>query len=274
MAPERRRKKAPPLRGVPRKSRPGGRFPRAKKAVASGKRRKVRAGRTAKASKIGRATRATRKKSRASKPATKRTKKAAAKKAKLYTRYDPTTGQKVRVTSDTFEYRDWPSRKPSKKKIAREAFKSDPLGTSGSVAQQAGKRAIEKLGEQTATRIARTARTTAIPAAVAGARALAPFAGIAGLTALAIGAVLLQNKSVSDARLALGEKVNKLSLAFVAAQKQMAAEYRVAHFADVPTEARNRLLNGYKDALTKLQRATVVTQGGRFGQVAYHTTGR
>jgi hypothetical protein len=178
------------------------------------------------------------------------------------------------VTSDTFEYRDWPSRKPSKKKIAREAFKSDPLGTTGSITQQAAKRSIEKLGEHTATRLARGVRTTAVPAALAGARALAPFAGIAGLTAAAIGLVLLQNKSVSDARLALGEKVNKLSLAFVAAQKQMAAEYRVEHFGDVPAEARTRLLNGYKDALTRLQRATVVTQGGRFGQVAYHTTGR
>jgi hypothetical protein len=180
----------------------------------------------------------------------------------------------VRVTSDTFEYRDWPSRKPSKKKIAREAFKTDPLGTTGSITQQAAKRTIEKLGEHTATKIARGARTTAIPAAVAVARSLAPFAGIAGLTAAAIGLVLLQNKSVSDARLALGEKINKLSLAFVAAQKQMAAEYRVAHFGDVPAEARSRLLAGYKDALNKLSAATVVRQGGRFGQIAYHTTGR
>lgn len=203
-----------------------------------------------------------------------RTKKAAAKKAKLYTRYDPTTGQKVRVTNDTFEYRDWPSRKPSKKKIAREAFKSDPLGTTGSITQQAAKRSIEKLGEHTATKLARGARTTAVPAIVAAGRALAPFAGIAGLTGAAIALVLLQNRSVADARLALGERINKLSLAFAAAQKTMAAEYRVAHFGDVPSEARNRLLQGYKDALNKLSAATVIRQGGRFGTVDYHTTGR
>lgn len=180
----------------------------------------------------------------------------------------------MRVTNDTFEYRDWPSRKPSKKKIAREAFKTDPLGTTGSITQQAAKRSIEKLGEHTATRLARTARTTAIPAALAAGRSLLPFAGIAGLTALAIGAVLLQNKSVSDARLALGERIRKLSLAFIAAQNQMAAEYRVPHFGDVPSEARARLLAGYKDALNKLSAATVVRQGGRFGTVDYHTTGR
>ena len=113
-----------------------------------------------------------------------------------------------------------------------------------------------------------------MPLAVAGARAALPFAGIAGLTGAAIGLVLLQNKSVSDARLALGEKINKLSLAFAAAQKQMASEYGVAHFGDVPSEARSRLLAGYKDALNKLSASTVVRQGGRFGQVAYHTTGR
>lgn len=86
--------------------------------------------------------------------------------------------------------------------------------------------------------------------------------------------MLLQNRSTANARLALGKRIEALSFSFVAAQKQMAAEYGVAHFGDVPAEARGRLLAGYKEALTKLSAATVVTQGGRFGQVAYHTTGR
>jgi hypothetical protein len=203
-----------------------------------------------------------------------RAKKPKAKKARLYTRYDPTTGQKVRVTNDTFEYRDWPSRKPSKKKLAREAFKTDPFGTTGSIAQQAAKRSIERVGEHAATRILRGARTAAIPGLVAGARALAPLAGVAGLTAAALGLLLLEQRSVRNARLTLGERVNALSREFVALQQQLAKEYGVDSFSQVPAEARNRALEGYKQAIAKATAATKVTTRGRFGTVTYSTIGR
>ena len=118
----------------------GGHFKRAS-ALASGKRRKRRAGATGKASKIGRATRATRTRSRPSKRATARSKKPAAKKAKLYTRYDPTTGQKVRVTNDTFEYRYWPSRKPSKRKLLGKRSRQTPS------ARRAASRSKQRSGQ-------------------------------------------------------------------------------------------------------------------------------
>lgn len=205
------------------------------------------------------------------------TKKPRAKKARLYTRYDPTTGQKVRVTADTFEYRDWPSRKPSKKKLAREAFKTDPIGTTGTMLQLAGKRSVEKIGEHVAVGVLRKGRGL-LPVAAAGAlEALGSTAlvGTAALTAAALTAVFLQNASVKNSRLALGDRINALSREFVKQQADMARAYGVAHFADVPAEARNRLLTGYKDALAALTAsARRVPQAGKFGQQGYNTIGR
>lgn len=186
----------------------------------------------------------------------------------------------MRVTADTFEYRDWPSRKPSKKKLAREAFKSDPIGTTGTMLQAAGKRSVEKIGEHVALGVLRKGKYV-IPAAYTAARtaisagAGAAFVGTAALTAAAITAIFLQNASVANARLALGDRINALSREFVKQQEAMARAYGVAHFADVPAEARNRLLTGYKDALNALTKAARrVPQAGKFGQQGYNTIGR
>jgi hypothetical protein len=172
------------------------------------------------------------------------------------------------VTEADPRYEEFLERKPSAAKRKVNKLLAAPVAFVGA-----------EIGKHAASRVSRN-----LPRAIRGgltragelysAAAAAGFAPLAGLTGAAIAAVLLQNKSVSDARLALGERVNALSRAFVAAQNQMAAEYRVAHFADVPAEARGRLLAGYKAALTAASQATVVKQGGRFGQIAYHTTGR
>jgi hypothetical protein len=173
-----------------------------------------------------------------------------AKKARLYTRYDPTTGQKVRVYADSFEYASWPSRKPSKKKLAREAFKTDPFGTTGTIAQTAAKRSIERLGEHTATRVLRTARTGAVPAALAGARALAPLAIPLAVAAGTVAAGIAGFVAISRAERRLAaDRINEISRAFVATQKQVEQQLGVSSWQQVPSDLRAKLVKGYTDAI-------------------------
>jgi hypothetical protein len=161
----------------------------------------------------------------------------------------------VRVTNDTFEYRDWPSRKPSKKKIAREAFKSDPLGTTGSVAQQAGKRAIERAGEQTLTRILRSARA-GVPVAAAAA---GPAAVAAGILAAAF---LVGDRIARDQRVKLGDRVNTISLRFAETQRQLEAAFGTpGRWDGVPADLRAKAVRDYKSAIAT---ATSRAQGQAF----------
>lgn len=160
----------------------------------------------------------------------------------------------MRVYSDSFEYREWPSRKPSKKKIAREAFKTDPLGTTGSITQTAAKKSIEKLGERTATKLARTVRTGAVPAVLGGARALAPYAIPAAAAAGTVAAAVVGFVALARAENRLArERITQLSHDFVAAQQQVMQQFNTRNWNDVPIELRNKLLNGYKKALSEVQ---------------------
>lgn len=179
-----------------------------------------------------------------------------AKKPRLYTRYDPTTGQKVRVYADSFEYRDWPSRKPSKKKLAREAFKSDPFGTTGTIAQAAAKRSVERLGEHAATRVLRTARGGAVTAALASARSLAPFAGPLAIAAATIGAAiaLWKHQRTYEYRTA-GEAINQVSREFAQTQQQVISQLRVRTWQEVPLEQRTQLVNAYKAKIAEISQS-------------------
>lgn len=197
-------------------------------------------------------------KGRAPKPSTKVQRKPKARKARLFTRYDPTTGQKVRVTADTFEYREWPSRKPSKKKIAREAFKSDPLGTSGSVAQQAAKRAIERAGEQTITRVLRSARAAVLPAAAAAGGTAFAATGAASILAAAY---LVGDRIARDQRLKLGDRLNAISLRFTETQRQLEAAFGTNKWDGVPADLRAKAVRDYKSAIAT---ATSRAQGQAF----------
>lgn len=192
-----------------------------------------------------------------------------AKKARTYVRYDPTTGARVKVTKADPRYAAWSNRKPSKRAKLQEQILNAP----GEYVAKRAKSVATTAAGHAATGVARRVAPAAL-GLVGRVVSSAAFAPLAGLTGAAIAAVLLQNRSVARARLALGEKVNALSRAFVAAQLQMAGEYGVQHFGDVPAEARNRLLAGYKAALTDASKATQVTQSGRFGTVTYHSTGR
>ena len=195
--------------------------------------------------------------------ARKQKKAARAKKARLYTRYDPTTGQKVRVTRDSYEYANWVSRKPSKKKLQRELLKSDPIGALGQAGVIAGTRAAERIGTSVGRTVARRVGTGALATAAATAAELG-FGGVA-LAALpvaaAIGGALLYYSTQP------GADENQLSVQFVAAQKTLIQESGVKRWQDVPQAARDRLLNDYKTALARIaevRRATSLQTSNRY----------
>lgn len=184
----------------------------------------------------------------------KKPKKAAAKKAKLYTRYDPTTGQKVRVTADTFEYQQWPSRKPSKKKIARESLKTDPVGTLGMLGATAGKKAVERAGERAASSVLRAGRGRIATTVLGTAGSLAASSAAVALAAAgAVGAAIFAMGEVAKrVDVALGDRANAISRQFVATQQQVIKQYGGSRWEDVPLDIRTKLVNGYKAAIAKV----------------------
>jgi len=181
-------------------------------------------------------------------------KKPSAKKARLYTRYDPTTGQKVRVTSDTFEYQQWPSRKPSKKKIAREALKTDPVGTLGMLGATAGKRAAERAGERAVSTALRSGRGAIATTVLGTASSLAASSTAVALAAAgAVGAAIFAMGEIAKRYdVALGERANQISRQFVVTQQQVIKQYGGSRWEDVPLDIRTKLVNGYKAAIAKV----------------------
>jgi hypothetical protein len=172
------------------------------------------------------------------------------KKAKLYTRYDPETGQKVRVTADSYEYTAWLSRKPSKKKQTRAALKSDPVGTLGILGATAGKKAVERAGERAASGALRAGRGRLVAAATA----LATSSTVGALAAAgAVGAAIYAMGKLAEAyTVSLGERANQISRQFVATQQQVIKQYGGSRWEDVPADLRNKLVNGYKAAIQKV----------------------
>lgn len=190
-------------------------------------------------------------------------KKPKAKKAKLYTRYDPETGQKVRVTNDTFEYAEWPSRKPTKKKLQRESLKRDPIGTSAQVITEAVKKSAARTVERETGKVARRVGGSAAvgagaTAARASAAAIAPAVGAAAV----IGAALYAMGRIGELRnVAAGERANKISREFVAAQQNVMKQFGVSRWDDVPADLRTKLVNGYKKKISEVYSTTVPLAG-------------
>jgi hypothetical protein len=166
----------------------------------------------------------------------------------------------VRVTSETFEYRDWPSRKPSKKKLAREAFKSDPLGTTGSITQQAAKRAVEKLGEHTATKLARSARGVLVGGAGLASSGAVLAAG-AGVATILAAAYLVGDTIARNQRLKLGDRLNAISVRFTQTQHQLEQAFGTTRWDGVPADVRAKAVRDYKSAIAT---ATSRAQGQAF----------
>jgi hypothetical protein len=184
------------------------------------------------------------------------------------------TGELAKVTKDDPRYDDWRKTRGTVASRKKALLRADPLEYAKTFGLKAAGQRASRTGAAIASRVVRKVAPIAGGGLASLGSTALRFAPLAGLTAAAIAAVLLQNRSVSNARLALGEKVNALSRAFADAQLQLAKEYRVPSFGHVPVEARTRLLNGYKEALAAAQKATIIPQSGKFGQFGYHTTGR
>lgn len=192
---------------------------------------------------------APKKKRAAKKPAKKKPKK-----AKLYTRYDPETGQKVRVTGDSFEFAEWPSRKPTKKKLQRESLKRDPLGTGAQLVAEAVKKSAGRAVERETGKVARRiGGSAALAAGASSARAVAAAVAPAVAAAAVIGGALYAMGRIAQAHnVALGEKANRISREFVSAQQSVQKQLRVARWEDVPSDIRTKLVNGYKKQIADL----------------------
>jgi hypothetical protein len=169
----------------------------------------------------------------------------------------------VRVTSDTFEYKLWPSRKPSKKKIQREALKSDPLGTLSQVGVIAGTRAAERVG----TQVGRSVLRKVGAGGVATALSVASSVGVGTAIALALPVAAALGGALYYFSLQPGADENALSLKFVEAQKKLVQESGVKSWIDVPERARTQLLNDYKRGLQRIaevRRATSLQYSQRY----------
>jgi len=185
--------------------------------------------------------RSARKAARRKSPSTrKRTTSKSKRKARLYTRYDPETGQKVRVPSDSYEYGAWLSRKPSKKKQTRQALVNDPVGTLGMLGATAGKKAVERAGERAGRSVLSSARAAglgAIGLTAAGVGAAATSAAI-----LAAGYHVMSKVAAANT-VKLGDRINAISNRYIETVRQLKA-------AGASDQALKNALRDYKQALS------------------------
>lgn len=187
----------------------------------------------------------------AKRPARKRTKAPKKRAARKYARYNPETGARVTVTADDPRFDEWPNRKPSKRAKTQAKIKADPVGYVGKKVHQR----IERQAEAAAARVARSVAPGATAAVGTFVRSVAAPATALG-AGLALAIVLGQH--LRDlARTATGDRINKISLQFVASQKQLMQRVGARSWQEVPADARNQLLRDYKQAVS-----TAAAQGG------------
>lgn len=155
----------------------------------------------------------------------------------------------------------WPSRRQSKKTRKKNLLREDPLEYAQTFGAESVRQDIQRRttaavrrqvsrGTKTALGAAGALGTRAAVAGVTAAALPALAAGAALALAITLGGTLLEHAGV---RQAVGEKVNRISLRFVSAQRELQKQAGVATWLEVPKEARNRLLGDYRSAL---QRAT------------------
>jgi hypothetical protein len=202
---------------------------------------------------------APKKRSRATKPRAAR--KPRAKKARLYSRYDPVTGLKARVPATDPRYHEWPSRKPSLSKRRAEQFKVAPLKTAGQVALGVIQRRAEAQVSRTASRIA----TKTAPAAGALAAAALPYAA-STVAALAAGAAsYLLARAVTSSGATIDQRVARANLAFRQARAYAMQQAGAREYNDLPAAVRDRLSATWKAALATAQAGPIIATTHRGG---------
>lgn len=154
------------------------------------------------------------------------------------------------MTVDSFEYSEWPSRKPTKKKLQREALKRDPIGTSSQVLVTGASRAAERTIERQGSRAARSILTGGGLAGVARVAAAAPAAAAVGAAGLVGAALYAMAVIAKQTRLSAGEAANRVSREFAATQASVAKQF--GSWDAVPKNIRDRLVSGYKKEIANV----------------------
>lgn len=182
-----------------------------------------------------------------------RARKARAKKAKapkLYKRYDPVTGELAKVTKDDPRYDEWRKTRGTVASRKKALAKSDPL----EYARTFGVKAVQQRASRAAeAAVVRSARKVAAPVSAALAPSVARFAPLALPAVVAAGTVAAGVAAymalARNERIAAGNRINQISLAFVKSQQDVVKQLGVRSWQDVPLELRNKLLDGYKRAI-------------------------
>lgn len=164
----------------------------------------------------------------------------------------------MRVTADTFEYADWPSRKPSRKKLQRESLKRDPIGTLAQVGTLAGKRAVERAGERAGRSVLRTLGVSGASVATLAKGATAALGTAAAAAAILAAGYVVSDKIARTQRVKLGDRLNAISSRFVVTQRELEKHYGTTKWEGVPADVRARAVREYKAAIAT---ATAQAQG-------------
>lgn len=156
----------------------------------------------------------------------------------------------MRVTADDPRYDAWSNRKPSKRKKLQEKILAAPGKYAAERAQHIAETAV-------AAGVAATGRAVVraggLSAALAGARALAPFALPAAAAAGTVAAAVVAWREIArHERIAAGERINQISQQFVRTQGELMKQFGVSSWLQVPAEPRTKLLNGYKAAIAEV----------------------
>lgn len=174
-----------------------------------------------------------------------------AKKARTYTRYDPVTGRKYKVTEDDPRYDDWPSRKPSKRSKLAHKIRERP-------AEYAAERATRVIERKVSTATSRIGKSAATAVAT---RALPVVGAAAASAAILAAGYVVMDRYARSAQLAHGEKVNKISLEFVDTQHAIMRAFSAGTWSQVPENVRNEAVKKYTSAL---RTADAQAQGSAF----------
>jgi hypothetical protein len=176
-------------------------------------------------------------------------KRTARKKApKKYTRYDPLTGQKAKVTADDPRYTEWLPRKPGKKKIRQERA-AELLGGSrvaGVIAEEVGRKAAQRaatVAKTTGRKVAGQALGAVGATAALSVAAQAAAVATAGALAYGLTRLILTHDA--------GANLDKAYREYSGAKRALMAQTGSSSWADVPKAARDRLHAAYQEAVVR-----------------------
>ena len=155
-------------------------------------------------------------------------------------RYDPVTGQKVKVTADDPRFDEWSNRKPSKRSKLAKKIRERP----GEYIAERATKVLEARTRVAATSLGRVVARSA-PAA------LALGAAAASAAILAAGYVVM-DKVARSRGIALGERANDISRKFTATQAAIMRAFNAGSWSQVPQDVRDKATNDYKRALGTL----------------------